>query len=83
MTMSKTFEIPLGGDAVALVNKAQAAATTYAATFSGDISSGSFSGRGFDGSYTIIENMATVTITKKPFIVPWILVESKVRGFFT
>ncbi len=80
--MSKSFDIPLTGDAGALVAKAEETARQAGAEFSGDTSSGRFAASGVEGQYTVKGDTITVTITKKPMVAPWSLVEQKVRSFF-
>ena len=80
--MSKSFDIPLSGDVETLVAKAEEGARQAGAEFSGDTSGGRFAGFGVEGQYTVQGDTITVTITKKPMIAPWSLVEGKVRSFF-
>jgi hypothetical protein len=80
--MSRTFSVGFIEDPSALVARAEKAAITYGADFNGDTTSGSFSGKGVKGTYSIRDRVVTVTITDKPFLIPWGLVETQVRGFF-
>lgn len=80
--MSRTFTVPITGDADALVKKAQAVAQSNGATFTGDANAGQFSGSGVAGHYQRTGNQLTITIDKKPFIMPWAMVESQIKGFF-
>ena len=50
-------------------------------TFSGDETSGCFSGNGVYGNYKISENIK-ITITDKPFIYSKSLVEERIRSYF-
>ena len=54
----------------------------YGVDFKGDTTSGSFSGKGVKGTYLIQDRGVNVTITDKPALIPWGVVESQVRGFF-
>ena len=54
----------------------------YGVDFKGDTTSGSFSGKGVKGTYSIQDRGVTVTITDKPVYIPWHVVESQVRAFF-
>ncbi len=51
--------------------------------FNGDKSSGTISGKGFAGEYSLTQGSdgtrLTLTITKKPFIVPWGMIESAIE----
>jgi hypothetical protein len=80
--MARTFSVDFTEDPTDLVARAEEAARRFGADFEGDTTSGSFSGKGFAGTYQISDRVATVTITEKPFLVPWGVVESQVRGFF-
>jgi len=50
----------------------------------GDSQSGTLKGKGFQGSYTMQmmngKNEVTLKIDKKPIIVPWSLIESKIES---
>ena len=50
-------------------------------TFSGDEKSGSFSGNGVKGTYTV-DDQISITITEKPFLAPESLVKSKIEEYF-
>ena len=52
------------------------------AAFKGDANSGSFSGKGVEGSYEI-EGNTLVTVTNKPALASWSKVESKMEEFFS
>jgi len=80
--MSRTFSVGFTEDPSALIARAEKAAIKYGADFKGDTSSGSFSGNGVKGIYSIQDRVVTVTIIDRPFLIPWGLVESQVRGFF-
>ena len=80
--MPRTFKFTLSIDASEVVAEAKKVARENGANFSGNERYGTFSGRGVEGKYQIQDNFAEVTIDKKPFFVPWGLVERKVREFF-
>ncbi len=81
--MARTFSVNVTEDPNTLVTRAEKVATENGAAFRGDTTSGSFSGRGVRGTYQIQGRTVTVTITDKPLFVPWGVVESMVRGFFS
>jgi hypothetical protein len=82
-TMAHTFTVPLKGRSPSeLIRKAKNAAAQSEAVFAGDERNGSFSSTEVAGTYEISGDYALITVTKKPFIAPWSLVESKVRKFF-
>ncbi len=80
--MSRTFSVKFTEDPSALVARVEKAAIKYGADFKGDATSGSFSGNGVKGTYSIQDRFVTVTIVDKPFLIPWGLVQTQVRGFF-
>jgi len=80
--MSKQFSVKLAGDAHVAVAKFQATAARHEVFFSGDHKSGEFSGKGIEGRYGINGDNLTIHIDKKPALIPWAMIESKVREFF-
>jgi hypothetical protein len=81
--MAHTFKIPLNGRSPSeLIGKAKNAAAQSGAVFVGDERNGSFSTNEVAGSYEINGGYALITMTKKPFIASWNLVEARVREFF-
>ncbi len=81
--MSNKFTVKLTCPAPEALDKARCAISESGGILTGDTSNGSFSGSGVMGSYHISGDEATITITKKPFIAPMSLIESKVREFFS
>jgi hypothetical protein len=79
----RTFSINTNKDPETLVQEAKKVAEENNATFRGDTNSGSFSGRGVEGSYEVEGRTVTVTITDKPTLASWSKVESKVKEFFS
>src|SRR5918992_841311 len=82
MAKTKTFRVETQKDPDTLVSEARQVAKENDATFEGDSSSGSFSGKGVEGNYEIEGQTVEVTITDKPTLAPWSKVESKVKEFF-
>ena len=82
MAKTKTFRVQTQKDPDTLVKEARQVAKDNNATFEGDTSSGSFSGKGVEGNYQIEGQTVEVTITDKPTLAPWSKVESKVKEFF-
>ena len=78
----RTFSIKATKNPSTLVCEAKKVAKENNATFSGDTTSGSFSGRGVKGRYKIEGGTVKVTITDKPALASWSKVESKVKEFF-
>ena len=78
----RTFSIKATKNPGTLVSEAKKVAKENNATFRGDTTSGSFSGKGVKGRYKIEGGNVKVTITDKPTLASWSKVESKVKEFF-
>jgi hypothetical protein len=78
----RTFSIQATKNPSTLVSEAKKVAKENNATFRGDATSGSFSGKGVEGRYKIEGGTVKVTITDKPSLASWSTVESKVKEFF-
>lgn len=78
----KSFEVKLKLKAEEVVAKAKAASKSNGVTMEGDHSKGHFNGQGVEGNYHIEGSTLTIRITKKPLIVPWSLLETKIKNFF-
>src|SRR5215204_544078 len=78
----RTFSIKATKNPTTLVSEAKKVAKDNNATFRGDTTSGSFSGKGVEGRYKIEGGTVKVTITDKPTLASWSKVESKVKEFF-
>src|SRR5215210_8683063 len=78
----QTFSIKATKNPSTLVSEAKKVAKENNATFRGDATSGSFSGKGVKGRYKIEGGTVKVTITDKPSLASWSTVESKVKEFF-
>ncbi len=81
--MSRRIEIPLHEDVSQLLERAQETAKKYGAQLSGTGERGQFSGKGIQGTYEIDGGLLAVTISKKPLILPWGVIEKTVLKFFT
>jgi hypothetical protein len=80
--MSKSFEVKLNRDPDEIIAKAREAARHNGVDFVGDGQTGHFSGHGIEGSYLIMDDILSIQIAKKPFIMPWSLIESTLRNYF-
>ena len=78
----RTFSIQATKSPGTLVSEAKKVAKENNATFRGDTTSGSFSGKGVEGRYKIEGSTVKVTLTDKPALATWSTVESKVKEFF-
>jgi hypothetical protein len=82
MAKTKSFSVETQKDPGTLVSEARQVAKENNATFDGDTSTGSFSGKGVEGNYEIEGRTVKVTIADKPSLASWSKVESKVKEFF-
>jgi hypothetical protein len=80
---NRTFSIKTTKSPSTLVSAAEKVAKENNATFRGDTTSGTFSGKGVEGKYRIEGGTVKVTITDKPSLASWSTVESKVKEFFS
>lgn len=80
--MSKTFTVTIPPDDDDFFGNTQRAVESLGATLEGDETAGAFSGRGIEGTYAVQGDQVTVTITKKPAVAPWPLIENIVRDLF-
>ena len=78
----RTFSIKTTKNPSTLVSEARKVANENDATLRGDTNSGSFSGKGVKGRYTLDGKTVKVTITDKPSLASWSTIESKVKEFF-
>ncbi len=78
----KSFQITLSTTPDVVIAKAKQTIEKNGVAFSGDVHSGSFSGNGIKGQYIVEGQILTITITEKPVAIPWMVVESIIRGFF-
>ena len=80
---TRTFQLEIDDpDADSWIERAKKAADENNAVFTGDSRTGSFQGRGIAGTYTLKDDLLCITITRKPILVPWEMVESVIKGFF-
>jgi hypothetical protein len=81
--MPRTFNLISVEAPGTLVARARRAAFENGADFRGNEASGSFSASGVKGVYRMEGKVVSVTITEKPFYVPWPLVESELNRLVT
>lgn len=79
--MAKSYEFKLRESPEELLERTRKAATSEGLAFYGDTRAGSIVGHGFEGGYVITDDKIAVTIKKKPMLVPWFAVESKLKSF--
>lgn len=81
--MSKTIKVKLiDRSPEYIVHKAKTMAGQNGLKFIGDTQTGHFHGRGIEGRYHFGVDSLSITIIRKPIILPWALVETTVAEFF-
>lgn len=80
--MSKVLEVKIDSDPKEILDKVKIEASRNGLFFNGDEARGNFSGHGIEGDYEFCDGILRLTVSKKPLIAPWGLVESKVRSYF-
>ena len=77
----RTFSIETATAPSALLARARSAASKNGATFVGDEGSGRFSHEVARGEYRMTGRTVFVTITDKHWLLPWPVVEARLREF--
>jgi len=80
MTRSVTGELKENPDVI--VQKLYKMAQKHDVEFQGDSATGFAKGKGFHVEYKVEGTMCTLTVTKKPMLIPWALVESQLEKLF-
>jgi len=80
--MSRTFTLNFTADPENLLQQAKELAARVGILFDGDNHHGTFSGQGVAGEYHIDNRKMMLTISEKPLIIPWSLIETKLKEFF-
>jgi hypothetical protein len=81
--MSKRLEFKLLRPAEVIVAEAKATALDKGVRLEGDAQMGQFHGHGIEGSYSIVDDVLSILISRKPTLLPWAFIESAVRSYFT
>ena len=79
--MAKTFSFTVTEDPQQLITKVKQIASTKGIDVSGDHQQGTLSGQGVNADYRLQDSILTITVQKKPLIVPWTMVEKMVAKF--
>ncbi len=79
--MAKTFTYTITEDPQQLISKVKLIASEKGINVTGDHQQGSLSGKGVDANYLLEDSTLTITVQKKPMIVPWTMVEKMVANF--
>jgi predicted alpha/beta hydrolase family esterase len=78
-TVARTFSVARTSDSLSLLARAKKMANDTGATLVGDGEAGHFSHVLVKGEYRVTGDVVLVTITDKSWMVPWAVVESRLR----
>ena len=78
--MARTFSMHTTSNRPTLLSRARRVAVENGATLVGDERSGRFSHEMVRGEYRMVGQTVIVTITEKHWLVPWPVVESRLRA---
>ena len=78
-TVARTYSVARTSDSLSLLARAKKMANDTGATLVGDGEAGHFSHVLFKGEYRVTGDVVLVTIHDKSWMVPWAVVESRVR----
>ena len=81
--MARTVTVTLDDDPKKLIEQAKEVASQSSIVFEGDHESGKYSGFGLEGDYQIRDGILTLNIAQKPVFLPWNIIESKIKQFFS
>ena len=80
--MTRSVTGPLPEPAESVVQKLEKLAVRYDVEFKGDVRRGYARGKGFHVDYEIMGELCTLTVTNKPMLVPWGVVEKALARLF-
>jgi hypothetical protein len=80
--MARTFRIDTAANPTLLLERVRRVASENGVTLFGNESSGHFSHKMLEGDYRRLGRTVIVTITYKHRLVPWSVLESRLRGLF-
>jgi hypothetical protein len=85
--MSHAFTIQLNDEITSVLRKVEEEITGNGGSFKGTFEKGSFDGKSLlgliRGEYcSVSDNEMKITITDKPFLVPYHVIESEIRKYF-
>ena len=79
--MARSFSMSIAEDPESLILRAQVLAGKHDFVLRGDMTEGHFSGKGIDGTYQLEGSVLNITVLRKPRLLPWLVVEIKLREF--
>jgi hypothetical protein len=81
--MSKTLQVTLKQSPEKLIQHAKTLAGKNGMQLEGDSRAGLCTGLGVEAQYRVEGNQLFITVLKKPMIMPWVLIEKTITGFFS
>ena len=81
MSRSVNGDLPIAPEVI--VEKLEKLAVKHDIEFSGTVERGYARGKGFHVEYVVVGMRCTLTVTKKPLLVPWALVEAQLHKLFS
>lgn len=79
MTPMKTYSYPIEGNPEEMLEKFRNKIQSKGLAVEGDVNSGMVSGFGFKATYSLQESNLTIDVLEKPSIIPWSLLDEKMR----
>ncbi|RLT99949.1 MAG: hypothetical protein D9N11_13660 [Ketobacter sp.] len=80
--MTRSVTGRLKEDPKVIVERLVRLAVKHDVEFEGDSEKGFAKGKGFHVEYIVVGESCTLTVTKKPMLIPWALVESQLEKLF-
>ncbi|MCP5020079.1 MAG: hypothetical protein GY938_33050 [Ketobacter sp.] len=80
--MTRSVTGRLKEDPSVIVERLHRMAKKHDVEFSGDVEKGYARGKGFHVEYVVLGESCTLTVTKKPMLIPWSLVEHQLEKLF-
>ena len=80
--MARTFNIDIAASPSSLLERVRMTARANGVRLVGNEGSGRFSHEMLEGEYRVIGRRVMVTVTHKPRLVPWSVLEGRLRGLF-
>ena len=80
--MARTFNIDIAASPSSLLERVRITASENGLKLLGNESSGRFSHKMLEGEYRVIGRRVMVTVTHKPRLVPWSVLEDRLKALF-
>lgn len=80
--MTRSVTGRLKEDPVVIVERLYRMAAKHDVEFQGDTEKGFAKGKGFHVEYIVVGESCTLTVTRKPMLIPWSLIEHQLEKLF-